>query len=232
MYKKKLKKYLSYFLPYYFSKIRNTPYTEFYASIMDKMIRDNPNPYGTYESKTYHIKFMVDKGLLPSHLFLDYGCGAISSGFHFIKYLEPKKYTGIDISLDAVKLAKKRIIDEELESKFPNVVHFDGNFIDLKNIKYDYVFANSVFTHMPFNDIVCSLKLLSQYFHNNTKFYSTIAYSSTNSKMSSFRDWKHNPSDIIDACESLSLSCEIDNSWDYPRDVNKSDRMLVISKSG
>ena len=40
MYKKKLKNYLSYFLPYYFSNFRKISYTEFHASIIDKMIRD------------------------------------------------------------------------------------------------------------------------------------------------------------------------------------------------
>ena len=42
--------------------------------------------------------YLVANGLKPGHRLLDIGCGTLRGGRHFIRYLAPGGYTGIDIS--------------------------------------------------------------------------------------------------------------------------------------
>lgn len=44
--------------------------------------------------------FLVAHGLAPSHLLLDMGCGTLRGGLHFIRYLEPGHYWGVDKGRD------------------------------------------------------------------------------------------------------------------------------------
>src|SRR5260370_28821072 len=49
--------------------------------------------------------FLKKNGLRADHSLLDIGCGCLRGGVHFIEYLEPDRYVGLDINqplLDAV----------------------------------------------------------------------------------------------------------------------------------
>ena len=54
--------------------------------------------------------FLKKMGLRSEHYFLDVGCGSLRGGIHFINYLEPSRYFGIDKNnelLDAATLLSK-----------------------------------------------------------------------------------------------------------------------------
>ena len=51
--------------------------------------------------------------------FLDFGCGYGRIGIPVIKYLNKKLYTGIDLSEERIRLAKKYVKKEKLEHKAP-----------------------------------------------------------------------------------------------------------------
>ena len=225
---KRIKKFLFYFFPYFKSKVNNQTYKRFYATMMDNLIEKNKSAYGSISSKSYHLDYLIKKGITSNSYLLDFGCGALSSGINFIKFLDTSHYFGIDISDKAIELGQSRILDENLPSKKPNLLSFDED-IPTFDIKFDYIFANSVFTHMPMNDIQDSILHLCKYLNSGSCFYSTLAASSSKSKMVGFRDWFHNPYDIIEFCTSNNLHCFVDPEWDNPLDKNKTDRMLVIS---
>ena len=42
------------------------------------------------------FEFLVKRGLKPHHRLLDVGCGALRGGVHFVRYLDPGCYHGID----------------------------------------------------------------------------------------------------------------------------------------
>lgn len=46
------------------------------------------------------FEFLVAEGLQPSHVFLDVAGGALRGGVHFVRYLEPGNYLGIDKEQD------------------------------------------------------------------------------------------------------------------------------------
>jgi hypothetical protein len=42
--------------------------------------------------------YFVSQGLVPHHRLLDLGCGSLRGGVHFIAYLDPDRYSGVDRS--------------------------------------------------------------------------------------------------------------------------------------
>src|SRR5437868_130600 len=46
------------------------------------------------------LDFLVSRGMLPGHRLLDLGCGSLRGGIHFVGYLEPEQYVGVDASAE------------------------------------------------------------------------------------------------------------------------------------
>jgi hypothetical protein len=44
------------------------------------------------------FEYLVAKTLRPEHRLLDIGCGCLRGGVHFIRYLDPTNYFGIDVN--------------------------------------------------------------------------------------------------------------------------------------
>ena len=42
------------------------------------------------------MEFMRSRGLLPQHRLVDIGCGSLRGGVHFVRYLDPGNYYGLD----------------------------------------------------------------------------------------------------------------------------------------
>jgi cyclopropane fatty-acyl-phospholipid synthase-like methyltransferase len=97
------------------------------------------------------LDFLVAQGLLPAHKFLDIGCGTLRGGRHLIRYLDAANYTGMDISRKAIEYGKGLIRTEGLSAKRP-MLHLSKNkdlkFEELKGKAFDYLLAQSVFTHL------------------------------------------------------------------------------------
>jgi hypothetical protein len=58
------------------------------------------------------FEFMVSQGLRPQHVLLDVGCGSLRGGVHFIPYLEPGNYLGIDKERRLIRSGLKREISK------------------------------------------------------------------------------------------------------------------------
>ena len=51
------------------------------------------------------IDFMVGQGLRPDDVFVDVACGSLRAGRHFISYLDPANYLGLDVRTRAFHAA-------------------------------------------------------------------------------------------------------------------------------
>jgi len=106
------------------------------------------------EAATFQLDFLVQHGLLRDAVLLDIGCGCLRAGIHFISFLDPGNYLGIDISEEVVR---RGIVDElGLEAflkKRPEFVISDRYAFDLFSHQPTIAFANSVFTHVGPDDI-------------------------------------------------------------------------------
>lgn len=210
-------------------KLSGSTYSDYYAKRQDRIVKRDPN-WGLGTDKSFQLDFLVSTlNLKPENTFLDYGCGAINSGIHFIKYLNKGNYTGIDVSKESINQSKLRLKKYGLEDKNPTVLHFSPR--DLSCIvgqKFDYIWANSVFTHMSPEDIEFVLMNLKNNLSENSAFYSTFC---RNEKIEHFelRDWRY-PLDFFETlCEKVGLKFTIIDNWKHPNDPEGKDTLAKFT---
>jgi len=117
--------------------------------------------------------FLIAQGLQSHHKLLDIGCGALRGGLHFIKFLQRSGYFGIDINQSLIEGAKHEVNLASLGVKKPTLL-VNGKF-EFSNFstKFDFIIAQSVFTHLPINDIIRCLKEVKGVLKKNSTFYAT-----------------------------------------------------------
>ena len=159
-------------------KYRNRPYMEYYAAGMKTFTATDPKEAigGRWEEMGNHqFEYLVEKGLRPESTLLDYGCGSLRGGLHYINYLEERNYFGVDISPEILEAGKKFLQEEELEYKNPTLKMVnDLNFEDFEGKTFDFILAQSVLTHMPQNNIEMCLKNVRKVMDKDTIFFATF----------------------------------------------------------
>lgn len=208
--------YLSNFIVYLKNIIRGKKWTQFYEDLMDESVKNDKDIFGKPEDMQHHLEYMKTKGLQPESRFLDYGCGSGVSGKSFIEYLNENNYTGVDISNEAIKVACEMVNDNTaLKEKNPDFKYImNADMESLKGYEFDYIFANSVFTHMPLKDINYMLKQLKTCIHKGSIYYSTICPTEGKSKMVKFRDWRHSVDAVKKVAEENGYECKVHSDWD------------------
>ena len=130
---------------------------------------------GNYEAigKEFFDHFLNHGGLMPHHSVLDVGCGSGRIGIPLTGYLIDGEYFGFDVIKTEIDWANSRI-----SSKHPN---FHFQHIDVTNNiynkgkesadsfkfpyddeKFDFIYLNSVFTHMRTNDLINYMNEISR----------------------------------------------------------------------
>jgi SAM-dependent methyltransferase len=96
----------------------------------------------------FQLFFLKKMGLAPFHRLLDVGCGPIRAGVHFIDYLNPALYCGVDYNHDFILTAKELVAkDRGLAEKLPELAQLDNFEFSKINGTFDYVMAFSVLNH-------------------------------------------------------------------------------------
>lgn len=142
-------------------EIVNKKHREFVGGLWDELGR-------------LQFDFMVGKGLLPHHVFLDVGCGALRGGVYFINYLNMGMYQGLDINESLIEAAKKELADAGLSDKYPKLLVNDRFEASLFGRNVDFALALSVFTHLYTNHIVRCLVEVRKVLQPDGKFYATF----------------------------------------------------------
>ncbi|MEX0590628.1 MAG: class I SAM-dependent methyltransferase [Xanthobacteraceae bacterium] len=128
------------------------------------------------------LDYLRQNGLLPHHTLLDIGCGTLRAGRHFIRYLEPARYTGFDLSPAAVAYARGLVSKEGLNAKSPRLfVNAEKNlrFERLAGQVFDYILAFSVFSHLPAEQIEECLANIRTIMHDRSRFFFTFKETET-----------------------------------------------------
>lgn len=116
----------------------------------EKDIRENQSKFywatslsiSAHDKKTY--QYIDQKDIL------EIGC---SSGYSAKKYIQyTSKYTGLDISDEAIKEAKK------LNLADATFICSDGHYLPFKNESFDCIVVNSLLHHMDLNSMIPEIK--------------------------------------------------------------------------
>lgn len=78
----------------------------------------------------HQLDILRSLGLQRDHSLLDFGCGTLRAGKDIIPYLDKGKYTGIDISPEALRSAHDLIEKQGLEEKTPRLIFNDDPVSD------------------------------------------------------------------------------------------------------
>lgn len=136
---------------------RSDSYEEFFLrqQRLDDRARGKPPEHLVGDPDQFHAHahwqrdYLVDKrGLQPDHDLLDYGCGPLRGGEPLIRYLEPGRYTGVDISQASIQAGARRIAEHGLKDKRPMLVANRGLDVHAYE-RFDRTWSNSVLTHLP-----------------------------------------------------------------------------------
>lgn len=192
---------------------QDLPYLQAYAAHTD--MRVSTDPYqaigGLWEEYGQLMRdFLVGQGLTKEHTFLDYGCGTGRLARKIVPYLRPGKYTGIDISREAIGYARGLAIEE---SWVRNAPRFEvGSIPPHRPAQYDFIWAFSVMIHLP-TALVCELlEVARAVMHADSRFY--FSYVPTkHHKRTGLKQFKHPYQFFVHECARLGLSLIFVDKW-------------------
>lgn len=166
--------------------------------------------------------YLVARGLRPHHVLLDFACGSLRGGLHFIPYLDPGHYLGFDKSMELVIMGVARELGiERFDQRKPRFV-VNGRF-DLSEFteRPDFVIAQSIFTHLNPTDSVRALAGIAAIASPATQLYATYfrrdhAVPNPDSSHSRLVFW-YTPDEMRAFGEPSGWRFEDLGEWNHPR---------------
>ncbi len=153
------KEWIDYFFRY---RLFGKDWTAFYTDRMNRAaeLSKDKRPSDRYlDQSTSHLEDLKAAGMLPHHRLLDYGCGVMRTGLAAIPYLDAGKYTGVDISDVRLEKGRALLAESGIESGSYEALPVTGCTLrELDGYQFDYVWAQSVLTHMPASEIDAMLR--------------------------------------------------------------------------
>jgi SAM-dependent methyltransferase len=122
----------------------------------------------------HQLEYLTQQGLKPEHRLLDVGCGSLRGGLHFIEYLDPGHYFGMDRNAGLLKGGREELREAGLQSKAPTLIQSELFEFGRFHQTFDFALAQSVFTHLPFNTIMRCLSEMESALVPGGKFFATF----------------------------------------------------------
>lgn len=179
----------------------------------------------------YHAEYLRRHGLKAHHTVLDIGCGFGRTGIPLLRYLDPAKYIGVEISAERLRIAREWTEHENLQAKEPRwLVEFDNDLLYLEDGTVDYIWAQSVLTHMPMKEIRKLLAAAHRVLSPNGAFLFNFTVSEGQSNhCSNVKDYQY-PPDVIDGLlEEYGYTVEKMPDWqdDLEEEYRASQNIMI-----
>jgi SAM-dependent methyltransferase len=111
----------------------------------DLKTRDDWWSAGEHRFRVLTKKFPI----APHHRVIDYGCGSLRIGVHFIHYLNPGCYFGMDVTSDLLDLGRELAGEDLLRTKAARLAAIDELALDEgERFAADYIFSWLVAAHV------------------------------------------------------------------------------------
>jgi len=136
---------------------RKTPEQRYVNSVLNKIargakhstlgpqIRDEAYTRGKAER---WAEGLVEAGLKPQHLCVDYGCGSLWAAEPIINYLQPGCYYGLDLTDHFYAFGRQRIGDLLAEKKARLAVIGPASLRQVAALQPDFIFSRKVLPHV------------------------------------------------------------------------------------
>jgi SAM-dependent methyltransferase len=197
----------------------------------DRVTRDPHLAIGGFwdEVGALQSSFLKSKGLSPQNTLLDIGCGTLRGGRHFIRYLAPGNYTGIDISPKAIEYGWQLVKEEGLTEKRPQLIvpsELGLTFSDLEGRKFDFLLAQSVFTHLLPDQVEQCFQNLHKVMSDTSRFFFTFYESPEKFKKRTKKDFSYPKSFFDDLARRHNLNLTL-HSYAHPT----GQKMLEVKRA-
>ena len=116
------------------------------------------------EAGRWQFDLLLGLGLQPADRLLDLGCGCLRGGIHFVNWLDPGHYFGIDCN--------QSLLDAGLELELPragladrlsreHLLRSDDYEASAFGVVFDWVLAQSLWSHLPWEEVRRSLQRIA-----------------------------------------------------------------------
>ena len=198
-------------------------FTQFYAeSVLDALSGKRKHASlgptlveGSEDHARKRFDELVAQGIKPSDTVVDYGCGTLRLGVHFIDYLDADRYIGLDIDDRIIAAGRDHLPADLLEAKRPVLEVISPESLARAAAKRpQWIFSNGVLPHVP-------PEHLNAYFTNLARFVlggATGIFSgkarAKREKLSS-KSWMHDGAHVQQAVEAcgMQLTCLRQGLW-------------------
>ncbi len=120
------------------------------------------------------LRFLVARGLRPTHHLLDIGCGTLRGGIPLIRFLEPGHYYGIEVRRDVLEQGREELREQQLEQKVP-VLRLTATLAGVTfPQRFDFIWAFAVLIHMSDGIADDCLGLVARALAPQGRFYATV----------------------------------------------------------
>jgi cyclopropane fatty-acyl-phospholipid synthase-like methyltransferase len=118
--------------------------------------------------------FLVAQGLKPEHKLVDIGCGALRGGVHFVRYLKPGNYFGLDLNASLIAAGQQELVAAGLADRNAHLLVDDQFRLSRFEQAFDYGVSMSLFTHLYLNHIGRCLTAMRKVMHSGSQFFVTF----------------------------------------------------------
>jgi|GEM_PF-7040260 len=126
------------------------------------------------ESGQEDLALIKEFGLLPTHTFLECGCGWLRAANYFINYLEPGNYFGNDPAGERIRIGRQIFAIRNIEERQPQFFVNEDNSLDwMEGKKVDFIWCHAVFGHLPNDDCEDIIKHMPKVMHEGSVFLFT-----------------------------------------------------------
>lgn len=195
-----------------------------------------------HEMGRLQLEFLVAEGLRPEHFLLDVGCGCLRAGIHFVRYLEPDHYYGLDVNASLLQAGYDvELRAAGLQDRLPRA-HLlqDGAFACQRfGRAFDFALAQSVLTHLAPEQARACLAGVARALRPGGRFYATFFEAPEGhvlpelhhspGDVTSYADrdpFHYRLSDLRGLCDARLLELRYVGEWGHPR----AQRMLCCER--
>jgi SAM-dependent methyltransferase len=121
--------------------------------------------------RAFQMRFLVEHGLKPGVSLVDIGCGVLRGGLPIIRELDPRRYCGIDVRAECIRMAKREVRRAKLSHKKPTLLHCADLGALRLDRRFDIAWAFSVLFHLTDDALNDVLAFVSRQLEDDGVFY-------------------------------------------------------------
>lgn len=202
---------------YWANRLSGDSYENYQEMRYDRLWRADPRHF-SHPDRTFQLDYCRARGLIAAHRLLDFGCGPLAAGKHFVSFLDAGNYVGADISAVALAHACDAVRAEGLDAKAPAFIHLpaSGALGAMAGLGVDMIWAQSVLTHMSPAQVSDLLRVLPRVLRPGGSLLATV-YLGDRTRQKSFKDWGYRFDDLDVLARRSAVRCELLDDFTHPR---------------